>query len=162
MALRPSSKRSGGWLTRWTRWTWVDEVDGQFRPHRPLRPPELAGVHLATTPELCGHGLTGLRMLVYPPSMHDPIAAKYAHLEDPGIREFMIAGEGFYPPDAVTFTLAEQRRFYDLYCTHFRKPRPVSVTAQDFQAGHVPCRLYKTNGTAAPPVMLYLHGGGFV
>jgi acetyl esterase len=106
--------------------------------------------------------LTGLLRVVYPPSMHDPIAAKYAHLKDPGIRDFMIAGERFYPPDAVNFTLAEQRQFYDRYCAHFRKLRPQAVTVSDFRVGEVDCRLYKTNGTAVPPVLLYLHGGGFV
>jgi acetyl esterase len=94
--------------------------------------------------------------------MHDPIAAKYTHLADPGIRDFMIAGERFYPPDAVSFTFAEQRQFYDRYCAHFRKPRPSAVTALDFAVGNVACRLYKTNGTAVPPLLLYLHGGGFV
>ena len=98
--------------------------------------------------------------VVYPPCMHDPLAAKYAKLVDPGIRRFMIEGERFYPPDAVSFTLAEQRAFYDRYCAHFGKPRPSSVTAHDFNAGSVPCRLYKSDATPRPPVLLYLHGGG--
>jgi acetyl esterase len=100
--------------------------------------------------------------VVYPPCMHDPLAAKYAQLVDPGIRRFMIEGERFYPPDAVNFTLAEQRAFYDRYCAHFGKPRPPSVTLHDFNAGSVPCRLYKSDATPRPPVLLYLHGGGFV
>lgn len=94
--------------------------------------------------------------------MTDPIAAKYAHLEDPGIRAFMIAGERLYPADAVHFTMAEQRAFYDRYCAHFRKPRPPAVVTEDFRAGEVPCRIYRSNGTPNPPVLLYLHGGGFV
>jgi hypothetical protein len=55
--------------------------------------------------------------------MTDPLETKYAALKDPGIRAFMIAGERFYPANAVSFTMAEQRAFYDLYCAHFRKPR---------------------------------------
>lgn len=94
--------------------------------------------------------------------MSDPIAEKYAHLLDPGIRAFMIEGERLYPPDAVNFTLAEQRDFYDRYCAHFRKPRPVSVKANDFRVGEVPCRLYQKAGGKEPPVLLYLHGGGYV
>jgi acetyl esterase len=94
--------------------------------------------------------------------MTDPIASKHAHLQDPGIREFMIAGERLYPPDAVNFSLGQQRQFYDTYCAHFRKPRPVSVSIEDFRVGDVPCRMYRTNGTPNPPVLLYLHGGGFV
>jgi len=94
--------------------------------------------------------------------MSDPLEQKYAGLQDPGIRQFMIAGERFYPPDAVNFTMAEQRASYDRYCAHFRKPRPAGVTVSDFAVGEVACRLYRTNGTPHPPVMLYLHGGSFV
>ena len=59
--------------------------------------------------------------------MADPLELKYAALKDPGIRAFMIAGERFYPADAVSFTMAEQRDFYDIYCAHFRKPRPENI-----------------------------------
>ena len=38
--------------------------------------------------------------------MTDPLAVKYAVLKDPGIRDFMIAGELFYPADAVSFSAA--------------------------------------------------------
>lgn len=56
----------------------------------------------------------------------DAIERKYASLKDPGIRAFMTAGERFYPPDAVDFTMAEQRAVHDSYCAHFRKPRPAA------------------------------------
>jgi len=92
----------------------------------------------------------------------DEIERKYALVEDPGIRAFLIAGERFYPPDAVNFTMAEQRAFYDRYCAHFRKYRPAGVIAEDVSLGGVPCRHYRRQGTADAPVMLYLHGGGFV
>lgn len=94
--------------------------------------------------------------------MADDLESKYAHLEDPGIRAFLIAGERFYPPDAVNFTMAEQRAFYDRYCAHFRKARPESVSAEDVNYGGVPCRHYRRKGTAGAPAMIYLHGGGFV
>ncbi len=94
--------------------------------------------------------------------MADAIERKYAHLEDPGMRDFLIAGERFYPPDAVNFTMAEQRAFYDRYCAHFRKPRPDSVVAEDVAYGGVPCRHYRGRDAKGAPVMLYLHGGGFV
>lgn len=92
----------------------------------------------------------------------DDIEKKYARLEDPGIRDFLIAGERFYPPDAVSFTMAEQRAFYDRYCAHFRKPRPAGVAAVDVRYAGVPCRHYRLAGTATAPVLVYLHGGGFV
>ncbi len=94
--------------------------------------------------------------------MADDIESKYAHLEDPGIREFLIAGERFYPPDAVNFTMAEQRAFYDRYCAHFRKGRPANVSAEDVAYGGVPCRHYRRKDASDAPVMIYLHGGGFV
>ena len=92
----------------------------------------------------------------------DAIEKKYAHLEDPGMRDFLLAGERFYPSEAVSFTMAEQRAFYDRYCAHFRKPRPEGVTAEDVAFGGVPCRHYRRRDGAAAPVLVYLHGGGFV
>ncbi len=94
--------------------------------------------------------------------MTDPLEIKYAALKDPGIRAFMIAGERFYPANAVTFTMAEQREFYDKYCANFRKPRPAGIVTTDFSADGVPCRLYRPGAEKTCPVMLYLHGGGYV
>lgn len=94
--------------------------------------------------------------------MADDIERKYAHLEDPGIRDFLVAGERFYPPDAVDFTMAEQRAFYDRYCAHFRQSRPEGISAEDVAYGGVPCRHYRKTGAGPSPVMIYLHGGGFV
>lgn len=94
--------------------------------------------------------------------MAGDILTKYAHLEDPGIRDFLIAGERFYPPDAVNFTMAEQRAFYDRYCAHFRQSRPEGVRSEDVVYGGVSCRHYRKAGTGPSPVMIYLHGGGFV
>lgn len=91
----------------------------------------------------------------------DAIATKYRGLEDPGIRAFMIEGERLYPPDAVNFSLKEQRDFYNRYCAHFRKPRPENVAVEDFRVGHIPCRRYRPKGKSAA-ILLYLHGGGFV
>ena len=92
----------------------------------------------------------------------DEIEQKYSGLADPGIRDFLIAGEHFYPPDAVSFTMAEQRAFYDRYCAHFRKPRPAGVTAEDMRFAGIACRHYRPKGATDAPLMVYLHGGGFV
>jgi acetyl esterase len=86
---------------------------------------------------------------------------KFENLE-PGIRAFLLEGESLYPPNAVDFTFAEQRAFYDRYCAHFRKPRPSGVAAEDMRYGGVACRHYRKAGTVGAPVMVYLHGGGFV
>ncbi len=86
------------------------------------------------------------------------ITAKYAQVRDPGIRAFLIEGEKFYPEHAISFTTAEQRAFYDLYCAHFRKPRPVGLAVEDFAVGPIPCRRYLPQQPTDPTV-LYLHGG---
>lgn len=85
---------------------------------------------------------------------------KYPQILDPGMRAFLIAGDEFYPADAVNFTMAEQREFYDKYCAHFRKSRPPSITVTDFKVDHIPCRRYTPNSPTAK--LLYLHGGGYV
>jgi acetyl esterase len=85
---------------------------------------------------------------------------KYAEITDPGIHEFLIAGDEFYPADAVNFTMAEQRDFYDKYCAHFKKPRPASITVADFKVDEIPCRRYIPK--APTTKLLYLHGGGYV
>lgn len=35
--------------------------------------------------------------------MADAIETKYAHLENPGLRDFPVAGERFYPPAPLSF-----------------------------------------------------------
>ncbi len=91
----------------------------------------------------------------------DAIEARYAHLEDEGIRAFMVAGERFYPPGAVNFSISEQRDFYNLYAGHFRKPRPLGSKTADFALGEISCRLY-TPPNHSDTTVLYLHGGGFI
>lgn len=93
--------------------------------------------------------------------MTDPLTEKYADVADPGIRSFLIAGERLYPENAVSFTMAEQRVFYDRYCAHFRKGRPFGLAVQDFKVADIPCRRYVPRHAAGATV-LYLHGGGFV
>ncbi len=100
--------------------------------------------------------------------MLDPAAieAKYLMLADPGIRRFMVETEMFYPPDAVNFSIAEQRAFYDELCGHFRKARPAGLMVRDEcvpgPGGAIPVRLYRPPADEALPVMVYLHGGGYI
>ncbi len=85
---------------------------------------------------------------------------KYPSVTDEGIRNYLIEGENFYPADAVDFTMAEQRAFYNKFCGHFDTPHPAGVTTHDFKVGHIPCRTYTPNNPKAK--LLYFHGGGFV
>lgn len=94
--------------------------------------------------------------------MFETKTKKYEKIEDPGIRSFLQEGDAFYPVDAVKFTMAEQRAFYDRYCAHFRKPRPDSIETKDLSFASVPCRQYSRRGSSGAPVMIYLHGGGYV
>lgn len=86
---------------------------------------------------------------------------KYPTVTDPGIRAFLEEGERLYPENAVIFTMAEQRAFYDSYCAHFRMGRAAGVKTEDFTVGEVACRRY-TPENAGAANLLYLHGGGFV
>jgi acetyl esterase len=91
---------------------------------------------------------------------------RYAFLEEPGICRFVIETEALYPADAVNFSIAEQRVFYDRLCSHFRKPRPLGVEIEDRSVpgtfGSVPIRIYRRSREIDHAMLLYLHGGGFV
>lgn len=84
----------------------------------------------------------------------------YPELTDPGIVDFLEEGEKLYPADAVNFTMAEQRAFYDTYCAHFAGQRPPGLHIEDFKVDDIPCRRYTPPNPKAK--LLYLHGGGFV
>jgi acetyl esterase len=87
-------------------------------------------------------------------------------LEEPGIRRFMAESDSLYPADAVSFTMAEQRAFYDRLCAHFRKPRPPGVAVEDLAlkgpGRPVSIRIYRPAPQGGLPALLYLHGGGYV
>ena len=90
----------------------------------------------------------------------------YPMLSDHGIRQFMIESDACYPPNAVDLSIAQQRQVYNKLCAHFRKPRPADITSTDLVVTgndvDIPIRIYAPNSESNLPVMLYLHGGGFV
>ncbi|MEM1199635.1 MAG: alpha/beta hydrolase [Pseudomonadota bacterium] len=85
-----------------------------------------------------------------------------SELKDPGLRAFVAETERFYPPDAVTLTITEQRSCYDALCAHFLKPYPEGVSAEDLEISGVPVRHYTPGDPAADVLIVYAHGGGFV
>ena len=56
--------------------------------------------------------------------------------------------------------MAEQRAFYDRYCAHFRKRGRPRLTQGSRIAGCPAATMQ--HGAAGAPVLVYLHGGGFV
>ena len=82
----------------------------------------------------------------------------YAALIDGPTRDFIAQSEAAYPPDTATLTIAAQRAIYDGMCRAFFQGYPAGVTALDAPVAGVPCRVY----AGQSPVVVYLHGGGFV
>lgn len=82
----------------------------------------------------------------------------YQSLIDAPTWAFIEATNAAYPPDTATLTIAEQRAIYDRMCRVFFQGYPPGVTARDEAVAGVPCRIYP----GASPVVIYLHGGGFV
>ncbi|MFW6077207.1 MAG: alpha/beta hydrolase, partial [Hyphomicrobiales bacterium] len=78
----------------------------------------------------------------------------------------MAESDSLYPADAVAYSMPEQRAFYDRMCAHFRKARPPGIAVEDRTVagpdGPVAIRIYRPSAEPSLPVLLYLHGGGFV
>ncbi|MBB5574592.1 MULTISPECIES: alpha/beta hydrolase [Rhizobium] len=80
-----------------------------------------------------------------------------------GILEFMEICDSFYPPDAVTASIEQQRQWYDALCSRFDRPLPDGMRTQDEMVmGRIPVRRYQPRTIRTPACLLYLHGGGFV
>jgi acetyl esterase len=87
-------------------------------------------------------------------------APDYKTLIDAEIWAYMDRLDAAYPPDAVTLSVADQRRVYDDMCAVFYEGRPDGVTVTDAPFGGLPCRRYETGQSAV--TVVYYHGGGFV
>ncbi|MCO4316445.1 alpha/beta hydrolase [Phyllobacterium sp. 21LDTY02-6] len=94
------------------------------------------------------------------------MTADYSLLIDAETWAFIERTNSFYPPDAVDFSVAQQRRVYDEMCRAFFAGYPASVTSRDdtfdTAAGPVGIRHYRKGGGEAEAFCLYFHGGGFV
>ncbi|MCI2400151.1 alpha/beta hydrolase [Aliiroseovarius subalbicans] len=84
----------------------------------------------------------------------------YASLIDAETWAFIHKTGEYYPPEAVEFSISDQRRVYDTMCRAFFQGYPKSVSVTDGDVNGVPIRVY---GVGAPQAtVVYFHGGGFV
>jgi acetyl esterase len=81
---------------------------------------------------------------------------------------FIARCDSFYPPDAATFSIDENRRFYEAFARSVRGAAPREVAWSDFAivahgpAREIPARRYRRGSSPGAATVLYLHGGGFI
>ncbi len=84
----------------------------------------------------------------------------------PGIPEYIARAEALFPAKLETASLAEKRAGYTALCQAFDGPRPVEIEVSNLAApgpaGEVPLRLYRPHAPLPVPMLLFMHGGGFV
>ena len=88
------------------------------------------------------------------------IQPDYRVLLDEEIWAYMDRSDSFYPPDAVSLTIDQQRAVYNRMCAAFHQPHPDGVRTWDVAFGGVPCRVYEADISAI--TVVYYHGGGFI
>ena len=89
---------------------------------------------------------------------------------DPQVLAYIERTNAFYPADAFTFTVDENRAWYNRYAAEMREPLPEGVQTTDFTipAGGpvrtIAARRYRRAAHQTRPgtTVLYLHGGGFI
>ncbi|AUG55503.1 alpha/beta hydrolase [Thalassospira marina] len=81
---------------------------------------------------------------------------------DEGILAFQKQADGFYPPDAVNASIAQQREWYDAFCASFNPPDPAGLTYEDGEIAGVKVRYFHPSAQKTANCLLYFHGGGFV
>ena len=85
---------------------------------------------------------------------------------DPEILRFVIETERFYPSDAASRSVAEQRQLYEAYARAFGTARPACVTAEDqalaVESRKIALRRCRRTGAASRGTVVYAHGGGFI
>ncbi len=86
---------------------------------------------------------------------------------DPQIRAFAESSERLFSPAYDALPPTEQRKLYDAWCRDWSGPRPSQVAITDALIHtddiDIPVRLYQPRGRQGRiPVILYLHGGGWV
>ncbi len=85
---------------------------------------------------------------------------------DPEIRTFIADSARFYPADAATRSIAEQRQLYDAYARAFAVSRAPGLLVEDASLRlydrSVPLRRYRLADQSPTGTIIYAHGGGFM
>ncbi|KQT64093.1 MULTISPECIES: alpha/beta hydrolase [unclassified Aureimonas] len=81
---------------------------------------------------------------------------------EPEINEFIRRCDAFYPANAVSASIGQQRAWYDALCAAFDAPRPPGLASVDAEIMGIATRSYHPAELRRSTVLLYLHGGGFV
>jgi acetyl esterase len=85
---------------------------------------------------------------------------------EPEILAYQRRVDAFYPPDAIDAPIEQQRAWYDELCQAFAGSSAPGVTFGDETLatpdGSLRVRRYQPSRITAGPVVVYLHGGGFV
>ncbi len=79
---------------------------------------------------------------------------------DPAVNRFVARSRSFAKPGATPPSIRELRAAFDATCAHFHNGRPAGVMVTDGAIAGIATRTYTAGDTG--PVVLYLHGGGFV
>ncbi|TIP95690.1 MAG: alpha/beta hydrolase, partial [Mesorhizobium sp.] len=90
----------------------------------------------------------------------------YRKLIDAETWAFIERTNSYYPPDAIHYTIDQQRDIYDRMCREFSAGHPDNVTAETTAIATpshpIPIRIYRTPAPEAAAMVLYFHGGGFI
>lgn len=91
---------------------------------------------------------------------------KYETRLDPALWAYIDAVNAWYPPEIIGLPVDKQRAVYDRMCRAFHPGRPPGVKASDgliaATGRDIPVRRYQLAGRAAPAMVVYFHGGGFI
>ena len=82
------------------------------------------------------------------------------------MQAFIADSERFYPADAASLPIADQRRLYDAYARAFAVRRPLDIESEDAAlvatGRSIPLRRYTPLRESPRGLVLYAHGGGFM
>ena len=86
---------------------------------------------------------------------------KYEALLDQEMLDFVRKTELLYSSNAIDMTIQEHRTQYDKMAEYFRSARPPELLVEDKLLSGVPVRIYLPPNQVTP-IIIYLHGGGFM